>query len=79
MLKRELGPVQISQDPSPYHTKKDSPLSNCSHFILYPDKEDQSKKTRIKYDIKHLKSVPASWIIDCINTVNLISPPKEDK
>lgn len=78
MLTREPDPEMIpdSEKKLPYHAKKNGSLVKCSHYIVY--EEDTKKEPLIKYDMEHIKSLPLSWIFQCIEQFELIEP-KHDK
>lgn len=42
----------------------DSPLYHTTHIILYPDEKTQE----LKYNMKHVKSLPVSWFLKCLQT-----------
>ena len=77
ILNREPDPESIPQDRAPFHADQDGSLAYCSHFILYPDNEaDMTNKPRLKYDMNHFKSLPASWAMKCADEFKLIDPKK---
>lgn len=70
VLKREPDPEGIPDNEKliPFHAREDSVLSNCSHFIIY------KAKPQLAYNMKHLKSLPVDWFIECIKNFQLMDP-----
>ncbi len=75
LLRREPDPESIPPDELrvPYHAPPNSPLSKCSHFIIY---QEGPKEPLLKYDMKHFKSLPAAWLFECIKNFSLVDPFK---
>ena len=75
VLKREPDPEGIPSDERrlPYHSRFNSPLAQCSHYIIY---QEGLKEPLLKYDMKHVKSLPTAWMIECIKTFSLVDPFK---
>lgn len=45
----------------------ESPLYHTTHIILYPD----GKTQELKYNMKHVKSLPVSWFLKCLQTFTI--------
>lgn len=73
ILRREPDPEAIPPEEQrrPYHARADSPIEKCSHFIIY---QEGHKDPLLKYDMTHLKSLPAAWLVECIKNFSLVDP-----
>ncbi|KAK7508594.1 hypothetical protein BaRGS_00000160 [Batillaria attramentaria] len=54
----------------PYHAAQGSSLADCGIFIVH---DEGPNVPRI--NATRMRSVPASWILDCIATFSLVEPP----
>lgn len=74
LLLREPHPENIpaAEQTVPYHAAPNSALSRCSHYIVYLEGSDTEPK--LKYDMAHIKSLPLTWLIDCIDHFSLLPP-----
>ncbi|KAB7498570.1 BRCA1-associated RING domain protein 1 [Armadillidium nasatum] len=74
-LYREPNPESISEidQTVPYHTAPDGPLSKCSHYCIYAEGLNEPQ---VKYDMNHIKSLPLSWVYECIDSWFLVPPKK---
>ena len=75
ILRREPDPenIPLEERRLPYHVDQNSPLSKCSHFIIY---QEGPKEPLLKYDMKHCKTLPLAWLFECIKNFALIPPFK---
>ncbi|GLG95633.1 Tonsoku-like protein [Gryllus bimaculatus] len=71
VLTREPNPEAIPahERTIPYHAK--GSLSKCSHYIIY---QHGRHEPQLKYNMTHVKSLPVTWLLDCIETFTLIEP-----
>jgi len=74
VLKREPDPESIpaGEKKRPYHANTGNPLANCSHYIVY--QEGSKSEPELKYQMSHIKSLPAAWLFECIHNFQLIDP-----
>ena len=74
VLKREPDPEAIprSEQRRPYHSKADGPLAKCSHLIVY--QEGLKCEPQIKYNMAHVKTLPAAWLFECLHNFKLVDP-----
>ena len=74
VLKREPDPESIppAEKKRPYHSPPGGPLANCSHYIIY--QEGSKSEPMIKYNMNHVKSLPAAWLFECIHNFKLVDP-----
>ncbi|XP_049812157.1 BRCA1-associated RING domain protein 1-like isoform X1 [Schistocerca nitens] len=73
VLYREPNPESIpeSECTVPFHAAGDGPLAKCSHYIIYkPGKTEP----QLKYNMKHVKTLPVDWLISCIEKFELSLP-----
>ena len=75
MVAREPNPESIPEKEStvPFHADPESHLGKCSHVLIY---ESGPYEPQLKYDMTHVKSLPLTWLIECINKFTLVSPEK---
>ncbi|XP_068236646.1 BRCA1-associated RING domain protein 1-like [Palaemon carinicauda] len=74
VLGREPNPEStVGMRTVPYHTQPDDALGSCSHIILY---QEGSVEPQIKYNMEHIKTLPISWFVKCIEAFSLLVPPK---
>ncbi|CAL4062939.1 unnamed protein product, partial [Meganyctiphanes norvegica] len=73
VLAREPNAEDIPQmeQTVPFYAAAGSPLSECSHYIIY---QEGSLEPQLKYTMKHIKSLPLVWIMSCIDHYKLIDP-----
>lgn len=71
LLTREPDPARIGEDDVrvPYHADSGGPLARCSHFLLYREEPLRG------YSMPHVRSLPATWVVDCIREFRLVPPP----
>ena len=74
LLLREPNAETIppSERTVPFHATLHSPLAHCSHYIIY--QEGSESEPKLKYDMAHIKSLPLTWLIDCIDHFQLLPP-----
>ncbi|XP_011567539.3 BRCA1-associated RING domain protein 1 [Plutella xylostella] len=70
VLRRVPNPESIPESEKlvPYHARKDGPLVECSHYIIFKDMYEP------RYNMKHLKALPVGWLIECIEKYELCDP-----
>ncbi|KAF4519705.1 hypothetical protein B566_EDAN003954 [Ephemera danica] len=75
VLSRSPDPENIpdAEHTVPWHATADSPLAACSHYIIY---EAGHREPQIKYNMRHIKSLPHTWLIACMENFTLLDPPK---
>lgn len=76
VLKREPDPEAANPSGAvaalPYHAGRDSALADCFNFIVYQEGSDT--EPRLKYNMKHIRSLPAAWLFECIDTFSIVEP-----
>jgi len=74
MVSREPDPEGIPADEVsfPHHAQPGSPLAETSHVILYW--QGAPGEPQIKYNMKHIKTLPVTWLINCVRKTELIDP-----
>ncbi|CAG5007235.1 unnamed protein product [Parnassius apollo] len=60
--------IPESEKLVPYHAKKGGKLDMCSHYIIFKDMYEPM------YNMKHIKALPVSWLIECIEKYELFEP-----
>ncbi|XP_015610461.1 BRCA1-associated RING domain protein 1 isoform X2 [Cephus cinctus] len=74
VLQREPKPENINATTKciPFHVAADKlhPLYNCSHYIIYVPIQEP----RFKYNMPEMKTLPLTWLIECIEKFKLIDP-----
>lgn len=77
-LQREPNPeaIEESEQTVPFYAAADGPLSRCSHFCIYAE---GLSEPQLKYDMTHVKSLPLSWLYDCIDQWVLVPPSRPDQ
>ncbi|KPJ16345.1 BRCA1-associated RING domain protein 1 [Papilio machaon] len=70
VLRRIPNPESIPETERlvPYHAKKGGKLEICSHYIIFRDMYEPM------YNMKHLKALPISWLLECIEKYELCEP-----
>ena len=73
LVTREPDPEWIPAEEVsvPHHAPSQSSLTGTSHVILYREGEGEP---RLKYNMKHVKTLPVSWFINCVRTTSLVEP-----
>lgn len=68
-LKREPDPDgSCLEDTVMVHIRNPkSPLFYTTHIVLYSDDTNQP----LKYNMKHVKSLPVSWFLKCLQTFSI--------
>ena len=74
LLHREPDPENIPQEEKtvPFHAPSPHPLHECSHLIIYHEGLDT--EPMLKYNMSHCKTLPLTWLIDCIDHFALLPP-----
>lgn len=73
VLKREPNPSDINENVVPIQiaNEPNHSLYRCTHYIIYtPARNEQ----RVRYNMKHIKSLPVVWLIECIEKFALLDP-----
>ena len=55
-----------------HHADPASSVANLSHVILY--QPGDRMEPEMKYNMKHIKTLPVSWIVNCINSGAIVEP-----
>ena len=82
-LLKLLGGKMVSREPDPewippyevslpHHASDQSSLSQTSHILIYED--NGVKEPQLKYNMKHVKTLPMTWLLNCIKKCELINP-----
>jgi hypothetical protein len=73
VLSRSPDPEDIpkSECTVPFHVQLNSPLAKCSHYIIY---QQGAREPQMKYNMNHIKTLPHSWLLACIENFKLIDP-----
>ncbi|XP_066940005.1 BRCA1-associated RING domain protein 1-like isoform X2 [Macrobrachium rosenbergii] len=75
VLGREPNPESTAgMRTVPYHTQPNDTLGSCSHVILY---QEGSVEPQIKYNMEHIKTLPVSWFVNCIEAFTILTPTKQ--
>ena len=74
LVNREPDPEWIPQQEVslPHHASEQSTLKHTSHILIYED--NGVKEPRLKYNMKHVKTLPMSWLSNCIRKCELLDP-----
>jgi len=74
LITREPDPEFIpSQEATvPHHTKTSSCMASTSHVILYM--AGSKREPMMKYNMKHVKTLPVSWLVACITNGSVVEP-----
>lgn len=72
-LTRQPDPEAIpdSENTVPYHAAREGSLVLTSHFILYSPGKGEPE---MKYNMKHCKTLPVEWFINCVVNWQLLDP-----
>lgn len=74
VLAREPNPESAENLRTvPYHADAESILGSCSYVILY---QDGPVEPQMKYNMDHIKTLPMSWFINCIENFAILTPVK---
>jgi len=75
IVTREPDPEWIPADEIsvPHHAVANSMLSGTSHVLIYSDSAG-NKEPLLKYNMKHIKTLPLSWLVKCIRKCILEDP-----
>ncbi|KAK2581730.1 hypothetical protein KPH14_002214 [Odynerus spinipes] len=75
VLSREPNPEDIKEKEPfiPFHTARNPrhPLYRCTHYVIYAPGKDEP---RVKYNMRHIRSLPLIWLIECIEKFTLVNP-----
>lgn len=73
VLSRQPDPeaIPLAEQTVPYHAPRDGLLSSTSHFIIYSPGRGEPE---LKYNMKHCKTLPVEWFINCVLNWQLIDP-----
>lgn len=76
IVSREPDPEWIPEDEVsiPHHARTGSPLAQTSHILLYQD--GGKSEPQLKYNMKHIKTLPLAWMVSCLKSCSLINPGK---
>ena len=47
-------------------------MAKTSHVLVYQDKE--ADRILMKYNMKHIKTLPLSWLVKCLRQYTLLDP-----
>ena len=75
VLSREPDPEYIPRKEQrvPYHAKRKSSMEKCSHLIIFQEGRDEPQ---LQYNMNHVKSLPAVWLMECIKNFAIVEPFK---
>jgi len=78
LLSREPDPefIPSQEDTVPYHAPTSSSIASTSHVILYM--LGGKREPMIKYNMKHVKTLPVSWLLSCITSGSVVDPLNMD-
>ena len=73
LVTREPDPEWIPAEEVsvPHHAPSQSSMAGTSHIILYREGEGEPQ---LKYNMKHVKTLPVSWLLHCVRTTSLVDP-----
>ena len=73
LVSREPDPEWIPAEEVsvPHHAPSQSSMAGTSHVILYRQGEGEPE---LKYNMKHVKTLPLSWLLNCVRTTSLVDP-----
>jgi len=74
IVAREPDPefIPSQEDTVPHHALTSSSMASTSHVILYM--RGGKKEPMIKYNMKHMKTLPVSWLLSCITSGCVLDP-----
>ena len=56
----------------PHHAEAGAAMAKTSHVLVYQDKE--ADRILMKYNMKHIKTLPLSWLVKCLRQYTLLDP-----
>lgn len=71
LLNREPNPEHSPTNNFLFHCKPGHALECTLTLILY---ETGNQEPELKYNMKHIKSLPVQWFLDCIQTFTIREP-----
>ncbi|XP_065215839.1 BRCA1-associated RING domain protein 1-like [Planococcus citri] len=71
LLNREPNPEHSSTNNCMFHCEPGHAMECTSTLILY---ESGNREPALKYNMKHIKSLPVQWFLDCIQTFSIRDP-----
>lgn len=71
LLNREPHPEHSPTDNFMFHCKPGQALESTMSLILY---ETGNREPELKYNMKHLKTLPVQWFLDCVQTFTIMDP-----
>lgn len=85
ILIQSSGASYLLRDPDPeaipdsekkvmFHSNTSSSMFLVSHIIVYPPNIDCNKEPRMKYNMNHVKTLPTTWFLKCIQTFTICDP-----
>ena len=74
IVTREPDPEWIPEHEVsiPHHAGPDSALAATSHILLY--QEGGKSEPLLKYNMNHIKTLPLSWMLNCLKSCSLLEP-----
>jgi len=74
VITREPDPefIPSQEDTVPHHALISSSIASTSHVILYM--AGGKREPMIKYNMKHVKTLPVSWLLSCITSGCVTDP-----
>ncbi|XP_075228280.1 uncharacterized protein LOC142328429 [Lycorma delicatula] len=74
LLNREPDAESIPPDEMTvmFHADVTGSMGICSHIILYVTGYNEPQ---LKYNMKHIKTLPLKWFLECIQTFSIVNPP----
>jgi len=74
IIAREPDPefIPSQEDTVPHHALTSSSMASTSHVILYM--RGGKREPMIKYNMKHVKTLPVSWLLSCITSGCVVDP-----
>jgi len=74
IIAREPDPefIPSQEDTVPHHALTSSSMASTSHVILYM--KGGKREPMIKYNMKHVKTLPVSWLLSCITSGCVVDP-----
>ena len=71
LLNREPNPEHAPANYFLYHCPPGHSMENTSTIILY---ETGPREPKLKYNMKHIKSLDVTWFLHCIQTFTIREP-----
>lgn len=74
LVTREPDPEWIPEAEMsiPHHAEAGAAMAKTSHVLVYQDKE--ADRILMKYNMKHIKTLPLSWLVKCLRQYTLLDP-----